>query len=415
MLTLAAGVDSLLRSVRGSESPPTGAGSESARVGPMGWFGRCLAEGHDPGPLLAGVPAEVEQRLIALGSPQWEERDRASRWLIVERARWTDRIPAGWTPPGAEAAWRWRGVLDAVRELGSLAATFDNEPYETLAWRLRSLHSELGAAAVPEALMPVLTSPEERLRERAVRIVADLEPLALEHWLAPLASDPSPWVRRTVYSVAATYAPKWAARLADQALAREEPEALYLEAIALARRLGEYSHLQSLRRGWDRQGPNVRAEISLALCGRGELCDRTVLGWMAASGEYRLILPALSELEGVATAADVVALLPLIGSTYPEVRVRAQRLVRRIGSAECALELLPHLESEDAEVARFAAGCILEWRAEDYYGDVACVLPVEPASRVPSVAREGEVGAVPAPAREGDGEIVPLLVPGREP
>lgn len=354
------------------------------------------------------VPRDVAARLAELADPRWEVRDAASRWLVCERRRWIDALPADWVPRDPEAAWRWATVLGKVRDLGSLPHSLDHASFDGLAWKLCALHAELAGEVVPEALAPVLQFPEERLRERAVRLFATLGSVDLPRWLAPVAADPSPWVRRSLYALAVERDPRWAVALVDEALARGERGALFAEVVAAVRRLDHQPHLARLRAIWDELASGDRYEAAFALCGRSAAADRPVLAWMLASGDYRLLLLALSEMESRAEAADFLALLPLIESEYGEVRVRTCRLLERIGAREHALEVLPYLESERPEAVRFAADRLVTWDAEEYFGDLELALARSPDIGVEIVARDGHAHIVRAPARTAEAAIVPL-------
>ena len=212
-------------------------------------------------------------------------------------------------------------------------------------------------------------------------------------------------MRRALYEVVLERDREWARCLLAEAIASEERTASE-DVVRAARRLRDRSLLARLRQLW---WPDAPRELRRALChawrGIPELMDTEVIDWQLASGEYPQLMIALETIEADGRTLPA-ALVEQLGSQYFEVRARVRTLVAGRGTVDLAAALLPELECDVVERVRFAARCLVEWGAEDYYGDVAAALRErahgEPMVRL--VTREGCMRLEPVSARTGDGE-----------
>lgn len=374
------------------------------------WAGICVGYHGEPG----GADARVQASLTALGDPSWEVRAGATRWLIEHHHLWARSIADDWRPRHPEASWRWRHIRETVSQLGNLPSLLEAQNRATLTWTIRRLHQEAGTALV-EALAGCLRSQEPRIRRRAVELLVALPGIDLEAQLAKIESDPSPWVRRSLYQVALWHDRRWASRLLERAMARVEGDSLRIETVRAVKTLGDPQWVGRLLDEWHGAGVELKAELAVALHALGAGGHREVLAWMLASERYPLVIRALSQLDHDARAADVAHLVPLLEAPEAELRQRALAIVRRVGDAGCALDVLPLLDSDDPKVLRFAAETLVSWKAEDYYGELDATLRRLPAAErfLCIVSRDGQAVAVPAPARLDSVDVIPALEPKR--
>ncbi|MCI0652187.1 MAG: hypothetical protein L0Z55_09920 [Planctomycetes bacterium] len=366
---------------------------------------------------LGRLPAEVAKHIDALGDEDWKTREEATRWLVRERASWMGSVPVDWRPAEPEAEWRWQSVLARARSLSGFGARLADVGLDAFRWELRGLIAELGEVTIFAALEPLLESGDERERQWAVELLAEFRGSDVElepHWRR-LGADPSPWVRRSAYAFVIARDRIEAERLLLLALCRNENDALLAETVQAASVVATPRIIARLREIWREASGEIREEIAAVLAARSGLRDEELVRWMLGSGSYRLAHCALRDMEEPCVRANLDLLVNLLSSPRAELRARAAHAIRSIAHAapDDALQLLPLLESEDAELVELAASSIVRWQAIDYHGDLAASIGVrgvterigraaakpEDATPVSAGAAASKAGILPAPAK----------------
>ena len=376
------------------------------------------AQGEErPTPLFApGLADEVRSQIHDLGHHDWETRDRAERGLIAGWRQWINKVPQGWEPAEPEAAWRWERVVSTVRDLLALPTRLERDSFESIQWQLVRVHKELGGTVVPDAVAPILERPEERLRVRALRLIARLDGVDPRPYFEKVIEDSSPWVIRWLFDIAIERDREWAEDAIRDALDRPTSPMLRREIVQAARRHGGYGLLQAMRKSWKKEPLESRFDVALAIVGRRELADREILGWMLESQQYRLQMPALREFAAIVEKGDISRLAPLLDSPHFEVRSQAGRLIARVGSVDDALLLVPLLDDDRRDLVEFAARQLVRWGAEDFFSEVEAALArLSAEGRTLKIStREGKYEIVEAPARLREVGVTHAIEPGQK-
>ncbi len=359
----------------------------------------------------AGVAPAVATHLHDLDASEFQRREEASRWLIANRALWRATVPKDWAPTAPEARWRWRWIAKRIDQLDRFGATIGEEPLELAATRLSRLWLEVGTPVEAELARVAASHGLARTRQRAVELLDRLNPPNLAQHLAPVARDPSPWVRRTLLDVAAGHDRAWFTSLVHESLRSDLKNDAGLAEVIRATRIHRLDGVSApIRALWSNLGPASRVEAGLLLATQASPQDTEIFFWMIESGDYRILVDGVRAIETIvarrrgwcgsdqppfdlARFADAT-----LTSMFPEIRARARRWIEMNGSAEFALELVAFLDAEFLDVRQFAADRIAEWEAEDFYAELEHALLSWPAPerKLHMVIGGGEIRIVTA-------------------
>jgi len=356
------------------------------------------------------LEVEVAKAIEELDDDDWQKREAATIWLVIEADRWARRIPISWEPKSAEARWRWNRIRRLVDDLGALPRTLRHHRDPRQRGHLAQLREETGVAFIA-ALERCLDYPDTRVRARAVTLLGETSQGVDRLRNSAVSRDASGRVRENLYEVARRSDSDWAFLLIRDALLLDRSESITAVVARAAKSLGDPRILPSLRERCQ-EGEAVHPEVLLALVAYGRPEDSGAVSRLLSSGEYRHASAALDALGSEQIRFHAEAIARLLSSKHWDLRVRALRRLEDEDRRSLPYYLLDLLEVESLDVYTFGVEQLARMGGEDFLGDIEYSLRRWPPHERPFYisTEEGRAVPRPVPAKFDEAFPVPALI-----